>query len=110
MRRVLLYDAHQLRNYKSQTSVAVSKLSVLSRWALTGISVHNKELDMHALLKFLRCKPFDDIKVWKIWVSDNECRWTRTFSYRPLRRTKAVLRKKESKKICCCTTKLTGGL
>lgn len=33
------------------------------RWALTGTPMHNKELDMYALLKFLKCSPFDDLQV-----------------------------------------------
>ncbi|ENN79038.1 hypothetical protein YQE_04505, partial [Dendroctonus ponderosae] len=32
--------------------------------------MHNKELDMYALLKFLRCSPFDDLQLWKRWVGD----------------------------------------
>ena len=62
-RRVILDEAHQIRNYKSQTAEAVFQLSARSRWALTGTPVHNKELDMYAILKFLRCAPFDDLTV-----------------------------------------------
>lgn len=56
-------EAHIVRNHKSQTSVAVCSLFAKSRWALTGTPVHNKELDLYALLKFLRCSPFDDLAV-----------------------------------------------
>lgn len=62
-RRIILDEAHQVRNYKSQTSIAVCALPAKSRWALTGTPVHNKELDLYALLKFLRCSPFDDLAV-----------------------------------------------
>lgn len=62
-RRIVLDEAHQIRNHKSQTSIAVCKLPAKSRWALTGTPVHNKELDMYALLKYLRCTPFDDLQV-----------------------------------------------
>lgn len=61
--RIILDEAHQIRNYKSITSEAVCSLSGKRRWALTGTPVHNKELDMYALLKFLRCSPFDDLQV-----------------------------------------------
>lgn len=62
-RRIILDEAHQVRNFKSQTSKAVCGLAGISRWALTGTPIHNKELDMYALLKFLRCSPFDDLAV-----------------------------------------------
>lgn len=62
-RRIVVDEAHQIRNHKSQTSEAICRLAAESRWALTGTPVHNKELDMYALLKFLRCTPFDDLVV-----------------------------------------------
>lgn len=62
-RRIIIDEAHQIRNHKSQTSEAVCKLPAKSRWALTGTPVHNKELDMYSLLKFLRLSPFDDLVV-----------------------------------------------
>ncbi|KAH1026577.1 transcription termination factor 2 [Dendroctonus ponderosae] len=69
-RRIVLDEAHQIRNHKAQTSEACCNLSGKSRWALTGTPMHNKELDMYALLKFLRCSPFDDLQLWKRWVGD----------------------------------------
>lgn len=53
-------EAHTIRNYKSQTSIAVSALSGVNRWALSGTPIHNKEADFYALLKFIKCRPFDD--------------------------------------------------
>lgn len=61
--RVILDEAHTVRNHKSVTAKAVFKLSSWARWCLTGTPVHNKDLDLFALLKFLRCSPFDDILV-----------------------------------------------
>lgn len=66
-RRIILDEAHQIRNYKSRTSEAVFAISGKSRWALTGTPVHNKELDMYAIFKFLRCAPFDNLQVKKMW-------------------------------------------
>ncbi|XP_023015318.2 transcription termination factor lodestar [Leptinotarsa decemlineata] len=94
-RRIVIDEAHQIRNHKSQTSEAVCRLSAKSRWALTGTPVHNKELDMYALLKFIRCTPFDDLAVWKRWVGDKSTGGTErlhtVISSLMLRRTKIEL-------------------
>lgn len=62
-RRVILDEAHIVRNHKSATSGAVCGLKARRRWCLTGTPVHNKDLDLFALLKFLRCSPFDELQV-----------------------------------------------
>lgn len=68
--RVILDEAHQIRNYKTQAAIAACELEAKYRWCLTGTPVHNKELDIYSLLKFLRCSPFDDLMVWKRWVDN----------------------------------------
>lgn len=94
-RRIILDEAHQIRNFKSLTCAAVCRLTGISRWALTGTPIQNKELDMYALLKFLRCSPFDDLAVWKRWVGDKTTGGTErlhtVISSLMLRRTKPEL-------------------
>ncbi|XP_017778365.1 PREDICTED: transcription termination factor 2 [Nicrophorus vespilloides] len=101
-RRIILDEAHQIRNHKSQTSMAVCKLGAKSRWALTGTPIHNKELDLYSLLKFIRVSPFDDFVVFKRWVSDKNAggqeRLNTVMSSLMLRRTKAQLQTKGSLK------------
>lgn len=93
--RIILDEAHQIRNYKSRTAMAVCALSARKRWTLTGTPVHNKEEDMYALLKFLRCTPFDDLAVWRRWISNKNSggqnRLSAVMSSLLLRRTKADL-------------------
>lgn len=69
-KRAILDEAHVIRNHKSQTCEAVCGLSASKRWVLTGTPVHNKEMDLFSLLKFLKCSPFDDVRVWKRWVDN----------------------------------------
>lgn len=49
--------------------MACCKLKGSARWALTGTPIQNKEADLYALLKFLRCHPFDDYSSFKMWIS-----------------------------------------
>jgi len=39
-RRVILDEAHQIRNYKSRTSQAICELNAQSRWAVSGLLGH----------------------------------------------------------------------
>ncbi|KAK6185605.1 hypothetical protein SNE40_007803 [Patella caerulea] len=63
--RIILDEAHNIKNFKSKTSMSVCKLRSGFRWALTGTPIQNDLLDMYSLLRFLRCAPFDEYKVWK---------------------------------------------
>ena len=61
--RIILDEAHTIRNPKAQVSQAVCRLRAARRWIVTGTPVQNKELDMYALLRFLRVSPFDQLAV-----------------------------------------------
>ena len=68
--RIILDEAHQIRNPRSQTSLAVCRIKAARRWAVTGTPIQNKELDMYSLIRFLRVSPFDEYRVWKVWVDN----------------------------------------
>ncbi|EEB19192.1 helicase, putative [Pediculus humanus corporis] len=69
-KRIIIDEGHVIRNHKTKKAQALCELEAKHRWCLTGTPVHNKELDMYSLLKFLRCSPFDNINVWKRWVDN----------------------------------------
>uniref|UniRef100_A0A8C0JCZ7 Transcription termination factor 2 n=1 Tax=Chelonoidis abingdonii TaxID=106734 RepID=A0A8C0JCZ7_CHEAB len=69
--RIILDEAHNIKNPKVQTSIAVCKLRASARWAVTGTPIQNNLLDMYSLLRFLRCSPFDEFKLWKNQVDNN---------------------------------------
>nr|XP_033799299.1 transcription termination factor 2 isoform X2 [Geotrypetes seraphini] len=68
--RIILDEAHTIKNPKTHTSLAVCKLRACARWAVTGTPIQNNLLDMYSLLKFLRCSPFDNFRVWKSQVDN----------------------------------------
>ncbi|XP_032689169.1 transcription termination factor 2 [Odontomachus brunneus] len=69
-KRAILDEAHIVRNHKNQAAIGVCGLTADKRWALTGTPIQNKEMDLYSILKFLKCTPFDDIRVWKRWVDN----------------------------------------
>ncbi|XP_006268583.3 transcription termination factor 2 isoform X1 [Alligator mississippiensis] len=68
--RIILDEAHNIKNPKAQTSLALCRLRANARWAVTGTPIQNNLLDMYSLLRFLRCSPFDEFKVWKYQVDN----------------------------------------
>ncbi|MBZ3878251.1 Transcription termination factor 2 [Sciurus carolinensis] len=68
--RIILDEAHNVKNPHVQTSIAVCKLQAHARWAVTGTPIQNNLLDMYSLLKFLRCSPFDEFNLWKSQVDN----------------------------------------
>ncbi|KAI4140230.1 MAG: hypothetical protein L6R39_005889 [Caloplaca ligustica] len=58
--RIVLDEAHSIREQASRQSQAICALSAQRRWAVTGTPVQNRLDDLGALIKFLRVKPFSD--------------------------------------------------
>ncbi|KAF4498958.1 alpha-1,6-mannosyltransferase subunit [Fusarium agapanthi] len=73
-KRVILDEAHYIRNINSQLSRAICSLDSVSRWAVTGTPVQNRLSDLTALFKFLRVHPYSekrhfDADISSLWKS-----------------------------------------
>ena len=63
--RVILDEAHTIKNRRAKAHLACCALRSEYRWCLTGTPMQNNLDELQALIKFLKVKPYDDIHVWK---------------------------------------------
>jgi SNF2 family DNA or RNA helicase len=63
--RVVLDEAHCIRNVKSKTAQAAIALRATARWALTGTPLHNELDDLFSLFCFLHLAPLSDRDYWR---------------------------------------------
>ena len=58
--RIVLDEAHMIREQATRQSQAICAVSASRRWAVTGTPVQNRLEDLGSLVKFLRVQPFSD--------------------------------------------------
>jgi len=68
--RVILDEAHFVKNPTTLCSKACCMLRAERRWCVTGTPIQNSLEDVFALLKFLRHEPWCESGFWKAAVSD----------------------------------------
>ncbi|AEO68322.1 uncharacterized protein THITE_125023 [Thermothielavioides terrestris NRRL 8126] len=68
-RRIILDEAHFIRNGNSRMARAACELDSVSRWAVTGTPIQNRISDLAAQLKFIRAYPYNDPKQFEADIS-----------------------------------------
>jgi SNF2 family DNA or RNA helicase len=63
--RVILDEAHTIKNRNAKATQACYNLRSEYRWCLTGTPMQNNLDELQSLIKFLRIKPYDDLREWK---------------------------------------------
>ncbi|EIE77372.1 hypothetical protein RO3G_02076 [Rhizopus delemar RA 99-880] len=67
--RVILDEAHQIKNPASKTSQACKDLQATRRWAVTGTPIQNKLDDLFALVRFLKHEPWANHSFWRAFIT-----------------------------------------
>ncbi|XP_026834863.1 transcription termination factor 2 [Drosophila erecta] len=92
--RVILDEAHIIRNPETSFCSSVCQLRARCHWALTGTPVQNRAVDVFALLRFLNVPNFQDLQQWNRYLNESMLGHRRlNFLIKPLmlRRTKQQL-------------------
>ncbi|KAK9477502.1 SNF2 family N-terminal domain-containing protein [Lipomyces japonicus] len=67
--RIILDEAHTIKNKSAKSSMACCHLHGRNRWALTGTPLQNKIDELHSLFKFLKIEPLSDSSFWREKIS-----------------------------------------
>ncbi|RSM18248.1 hypothetical protein CDV31_002974 [Fusarium ambrosium] len=66
--RVVLDEAHQIRNQSTKFFKVAAALESETRWCLTGTPIQNSLDDLRSLLKFLRFEPFCQPRIFEEYI------------------------------------------
>ncbi len=67
--RIILDEAHMIKNRQSKTARACYELSATHRWVLTGTPIVNRLEDLFSLVRFLRVEPWANFSFWKTFIT-----------------------------------------
>lgn len=67
--RVILDEAHLIKNRQSKTAKACYEISAQHRWVLTGTPIVNRLEDLFSLVRFLRVEPWSNFSFWKTFIT-----------------------------------------
>lgn len=62
--RVILDEAHVIKNVNAQQSRAVNNLKAKRKWVVTGTPIQNNSFDLYSLMAFLRFEPLSIKAYW----------------------------------------------
>lgn len=67
--RIILDEAHMIKNRQSKTAKACYELSATHRWVLTGTPIVNRLEDLFSLVRFLCVEPWSNFSFWKTFIT-----------------------------------------
>lgn len=67
--RVIVDEAHTIKNHKAKSTIAAYALRSNRRWCLTGTPIQNSVDELQSLIGFLEIGPFDNRAKWMEQIS-----------------------------------------
>lgn len=63
--RIILDEAHTIKNRNAKATQAAYSLNAEHRWCLSGTPMQNNLDELQSLIRFLQIKPYNDLANWK---------------------------------------------
>ncbi|KAK5098404.1 hypothetical protein LTS08_006537 [Lithohypha guttulata] len=104
--RVILDEAHSIKNRNAKTTKAAYDINAEYRWCLTGTPMQNNLDELQSLIRFLRIKPYDRLEVWREQITKPMNNGRGGLSIRRLRAFLSAFMKRRTKDVL----KLDGAL
>ena len=67
--RIILDEAHTIKNRQSKTAKACYEIEAKHRWVLTGTPIVNRLEDLFSLVRFLKVEPWSNFSFWKTFIT-----------------------------------------
>ncbi|RFU34366.1 hypothetical protein B7463_g2032, partial [Scytalidium lignicola] len=67
--RIILDEAHYIKNRQSKTAKACYEIAAKHRWTLTGTPIVNRLEDLFSLVRFLKVEPWNNFSFWKTFIT-----------------------------------------
>ncbi|KAJ5690159.1 DNA repair protein rad5 [Penicillium macrosclerotiorum] len=67
--RIILDEAHIIKNRRSKSARACYELQAMHRWVLTGTPIVNRLEDLFSLVRFLKVEPWSNFSFWKTFIT-----------------------------------------